>query len=297
MRVARPGSGRLGLPWLRLALLALSWLALAPAGAQPAAGARAAELRFSVAPYLSPARMEELYTPLASALSEAMGRPVQFRTTSTFERYFEQLGNGGFDITLLHAFFYVVAVDQHRYVPIARMSEPFKGLLVVPDSSPVRSLKDLRGQLIATPPEYLPTVHLVRRAMREAGFDPARDFGAKSFRSVESCLQQIVIGEAAACICPPFALPGAEERFKVKFRTIVESPAIPNLSFVAHPRVSEEDRRRLREAVLAWSGQPEGQRLIRNIGTRAFVEVRDAEFDSVRRLMKSLETPWVPSTP
>jgi len=171
----------------RRALLALLTCCLAWALPAPqAVAADSAELRFSVAPYLSPARMEELYTPMATALTQALGRPVVFRTASTFDRYYEQVAGASMDFTLLHAFFYVVAVDQYGYLPVARMREPFKGLLVVLDQSPVRTLADLRGQTIATPPEYLPTVHLIRRTMRDNKFDPSKDFVLRSFRSVES---------------------------------------------------------------------------------------------------------------
>jgi phosphonate transport system substrate-binding protein len=274
---------------LQSCLLGLAALASAVASAQPA------ELRFSVAPYLSPARMDELYTPIAVALSRSVGQPVVFRTSSTFDRYYEQVVAGNMDLTLLHAFFYVVAVDQHGYLPIARMNEPFKGVLVVLDQSPVKALADLKGKTIATPPEFLPTVHLIRKVMRDQKLDPARDFTLRSFRSVESCLQQLVIGEAAACICPPFALPGAEAQFKVKFRTVAESQPIPNLTFVVSPRVPAADRNRLREAILRLNDSEDGRGLIRSLGTRSFVEVRDAEFDGVRRLMKTLDTPWQPS--
>lgn len=263
--------------------------------AQSPAAAAGGELRLSVVPYLSPARMEELYTPMAVLLGKELARPVAFRTSSTFDRYFENIVSGGMDVTLLHAFFYVEAADKYGYLPIAHMKEPFKGLLVVLDQSPVRTLADLQGKPIATPPEYLPTVHLVRRVMREQRFSPDQDFAMRSFRSVESCLQQVVIGEAQACICPPFALPGAEARFKVKFRTIVESPSIPNLTFVVHPRVPAAERNRLRSVILGWSNSEEGRRLNASIGTSGFVETRDAEFDPVRSLMKGLDLPWLPT--
>jgi phosphonate transport system substrate-binding protein len=232
---------------------------------------------------------------MAAALTQALGRPVVFRTSSTFERYYDQVTAGAMDLTLLHAFYYAVAVDQYGYLPLARMTEPFKGLLVVPEQSPVRTLADLRGQTIATPPDHLPTVHLIRRAMRDQHFDPSKDFTMRSFRSVESCLQQLVIGEAAGCVCPPFALPGAEARLKVRFRTIVESASIPNLTFVVHPRVAAAERVRLRDAILQWSDSKVGQELIRSIGTSGFVTARDSDYAGVRRLLKDLDSPWLPS--
>lgn len=277
---------------LKVGCTVLAFTGFSAATAQSAADG---ELRVSVVPYLSPARMEELYTPMVALLGKELARPVSFRTSSTFERYFDNVVSGSMDVTLLHAFFYVEAVDKHGYVPIAHMREPFKGLLVVLDQSPVRTLADLKGKTIATPPEYLPTVHLVRRIMREQRLNPDQDFAMRSFRSVESCLQQVVIGEAQACISPPFALTGAEARFKVRFRTIVESPSIPNLAFVAHPRVPAAERDRLREAVLGWSNSEEGRRFNASIGSGGFIATRDADFDRVRSLMRGLDLPWLPT--
>lgn len=276
-----------------LHVLLLAIAALVPLHSQ--GQAQAEEWRFSVPPYLSPARMDEIYAPIAAHLGQSLGRSVVFRTSSNFDRYYEQVVAGGMDITFTHAFFYVVAVDQHGYVPLVRMIEPFKGLLVVLDQSPAKSLADLRGKTIATPPENLPTVHLIRQIMREQNFDPNKDFSMRGFRSVESCLQQLIIGEAAACIAPPFALPGAEAQFKVRFRTIVESPGIPSLTFLAHPRLSTQERARLRSVLLAMNDSEAGKALLRNIGSRGLVDARNTEYDPVRRLMKNMDAPWLSS--
>jgi phosphonate transport system substrate-binding protein len=250
---------------------------------------------FGVAAYLPPVRMDQLYSPMASAFAEVLGRPVHFRTARTFDHYFEVQRAGGYDIALVHAMFYVAAVDEQGYFPLARMVEPFKGLVVVLEQSPARMLADLRGKTIATPPEYLPTVHLVRRLMREDGYDPASDFEFKGFRSVQSCLHQVVIGAAAACICPPFALPDVEKALQVRFRAVAESQGIPNLTFIAHKRVPKSERKRLREAIVNWSKEPRGQKLIAAIGSRGFVEARDSDYDDARRMMRDLGTSWRPA--
>jgi phosphonate transport system substrate-binding protein len=273
----------------------LTGLVLGQAGAAEAPGPDRGDYRFGVAAYLPPVRMGQLYGPMASAFSKALDHPVRFRTATTFGRYFEQQKAGDYEIALVHAMFYVAAVDEQGYLPVARMVEPFKGLIVVLDQSPVRSLDDLRGQVIATPPAYLPTVHLARRVMRERGFEPSRDFKFESFRSVESCLHQVLIGAAAACVCPPFALRGVEQTFQVRFRTVVESPGIPNLTFVVHKRVPEAERRRLLETIVGWRDDPEGRRMVGAIGSSGFVEAHDADFDEVRQMMKHLDMPWRPS--
>jgi len=96
-------------------------------------------------------------------------------------------------------------------------------------------------------------------------------------------------------VCPPLALRGVEQTLQVRFRTVVESPGIPNLTFIVHKRVPEDERRRLLETIVGWRDDPEGRRLVGAIGSSGFVEARDADFDDVRQMIKHLDTPWRPS--
>lgn len=100
---------------------------------------------------------------------------------------------------------------------------------------------------------------------------------------------------AAACICPPFALRRVEVPLQVRYRTVIESPGIPDLTFVVHKRVPQNERRRLLETIVGWRDDPAGRRLVAAIGTRGFVEARDTDFNDVRQMMKHLDTPWRPS--
>lgn len=252
--------------------------------------------KMGIVPFITPVRLEEIFAPAAAEMGKTLNKSVEFRTTQSFDKYFESLKNGEYDIALVHAFFYVSAVDEFKYKPLARMTEPFTAVLVVQENSPLKSLEDLKGKVIATPPEFLPTVHLVRKVMKQKGYKPSVDFKMKSFKAVDSCLQQVVIGEAAACIAPPFALRSYEEKMKVNFRILVESPSIPSLTFIVHSRVPQAERTKLRELITGWSNSETGKQLIQPMQTRAFVPAQDAEFDQVRALIKSLDEPWLPSS-
>ncbi len=286
--------------WLRILLVAgllgycgmpAAWAAEPSVAGEEGQEKASATYKLGVFPYLTPLRMEAIYAPVGAALSRAISDPVQFRTASRFELFFAKLKAQDYDIALIQPFWYGPAVDQFGYLPLARMEEPFTSLIMVLDESPLRSPEDLRGESVATPPAFVPVTRMASRALEEIDIVPGRDVELKAYKSVDSCFQQVLIGSASACVSPPFAPPVIEEKLKVKLRVLMQTPGIPNLTFVVHSRVPAEVRSRFQQAILSWANSDEGRILLQAIKTRGFVAADDAEYDVVRALVKETQQP------
>ncbi len=271
--------------------IAAGWAADTSAKHQTSAVALEESYSFGVLPYLAPLRMEAIYAPVGAALSQAIDHPVQLRTASQFELFFERLKAKQYDIALVQPFWYVLAVDRLGYLPLARIEEPLSSVIVVLNDSPLNSIEDLRGKTVAAPPPFGPMTRLASRALTERDIVPGRDVMLRHVRSIDSCFQQVIIGTAAACISGSFPVPAIEERLKVKLRVLMQTPSIPNLTLVIHSRVPADVRARFRQAILSWAGSDEGRTLLRGIKTRGFVPVHDADYDGVRALMKETQQP------
>jgi len=267
-------------------ILAVGMMAAAPAN-QAAADERKA-YTFGVFPYLSPLRLETLYAPVGRALSDGVGRPVRFRTASKSKLFFAKLEAGAYDIALIQPLWVPPALDRFGYLPLARIEEPLSAVIVVLDESPIRSAADLRGKVVATPPSVGPMTRMGTQALIDRGLAPGRDVEIKAFKSVDSCFQQVVIGAASACVSGRLVLGNIEERLKVKLRVLIETPGIPSLTFVVHPRVPAEDRMRLLETVVAWSDGEAGRQMMRRIGTNRFVPATSEDFDVVRSMFREM---------
>jgi phosphonate transport system substrate-binding protein len=250
-----------------------------------------------VFPYFSASRLEQIYAPAASDLSHSLGRPVTFRTTSTFSTFFLRLKEQAYDIALIQPMYYVPAVDEFGYLPLARMQEPFKALIIVPEGSPIHTVTDLRGKTIATPPAYVPVVHLAKKALRDHGLEPGRDVKLEDFKSVDACLQQTLIGNTQACVAPPFASIAFQKSTGAKLRTLLETMTLPNLSLVVHRRVPPAERQRILAAVLNWKDSAAGQAVLDSMHTKGFVAATDADYQPVRDFVATLHEPWLPSAP
>lgn len=247
------------------------------------------EYKFGVFPYLSAVRMDKIYAPVSDELTKNLEYKVKFRTSSTFKKFLGKLKIEYYDFALIQPFWYPVAVDQKGYIPLLKMKEPFVSLIMVLANSKIHTIEDLRGKIIATPPAFVPVVHMARRALIAKGIEPGKDVIFKPFKSVDSCLQQVLIGKASACVAPPFAPAVFEKSMDVKLRTVLKSPGIPNLSLVIHPRVPKQDRILIKKTIMSWVNTKKGKTLLSNMQTKQFVPIIDNEYDVVRKFLKEIE--------
>jgi len=236
-----------------------------------------------VFPHLSISRLEAIYAPLAREIGNAIGRPVQFRTRSNFGAFTDELDNGTYDIALVQPFDYIRVHDTRGYLPMARRGEPLSAVIVVASEAPYRSLADLRGTIIALPPEVAAVSHLTRIALSEAGLDPARDVTLVYDRNHDGCLQRVMIGAASACGTASGPVRFFQAKMKVLFRVLAESPSIPHVLFIIHPRVPPQERERALAAIVGLPSTPTGRAIIDEGQLKPFVPVTDAEYDVVRR--------------
>ena len=244
--------------------------------------------KFGVFPYLSPLRMDQIYSPATQQLSIILDRPVKFTTSSSHQKFLKRLKSEFYDFALIQPFWYPLAVDQHNYLPVVRMREPFVSLIMTLDNSVYKTISDLKGTVIATPPVNVPVVHLARQTLIDNGITPGEDIQFAHFNSVDSCFQQVLIGKASACVSPPYATSAFEKAMKTNLRVLMKSRALPNMSLVIHKRVDKELRGKIQKEFISWSSSDHGRTILNNIQTQGFIPVRDNEYDVIRKLKKTL---------
>lgn len=246
------------------------------------------EYKFGVFPYLSAVYMDNIYAPVSEELSIQLNHKIKFRTSSTFKKFLGKLKAEYYDMALIQPFWYPIAVDKKGYIPLLKMEEPFVSLIMTLNDSPIRTVEDLRGKVIATPPAFVPVVHMARRALIKKGLVPGKDLTFKAFKSVDSCFQQVLIGKASACVAPPFAPAVFEKVMNVKLRTLLKSSGIPNLALVIHPRVPESDRLKIKKIIMSWDKNSQRKIFLNNMQTEGFIPIIDKEYDVVREFLKEV---------
>jgi ABC-type phosphate/phosphonate transport system substrate-binding protein len=246
--------------------------------------------RLGIFPYLPALTIDRLYSPVAESFSLALDRLVKLRTKTTFENFAEAIEGQSYDILFVHPFFLVNAVDQYGYLPLARLEQPLSAVLMVTDDSPVADIDGLIGETIGLPPKLAAVSDLIKAALVEAGHRPGLDVGIRHYRNKASCLQAVTTGAVAACGVPAFVLDQIEAFRKPALRAVFEAPPVSHFAFAVHSRVPEDERKRLQDLILSWSGDS-GRAVLAALGLdKGFVPVQPDDYASVRAQKARLQT-------
>ena len=258
----------------------------------PQANAADKPYELGILPYLPLTRIHELYGAVAGDLGAKLGRQVRLSSKADYGSFREELRRQTYDIGFVQPFDYVDAHDKRGYLPLARRAEPLDAVIVVREDSPLRAIKDLEGRTLANPPMDAAVSFLTTMALREAGIDP--NTGVKRFygKNHYACLQSVVIGAADACGMAEGALRTIESErppTAAKFRILHQTASIPPALFVVHARVAQKDRAIILRTILEWPNTEEGRKIIERGQFVPFVVANDAEYNVVRRYLRSRE--------
>lgn len=244
------------------------------------------EYVLGVFPHLPPRDLENVFAPIANDLGATVGRHVALRANTTFERFTENLDKQEFDIAFVQPFEYVRLADKYGYRPLATRQEKLAAIVVVKPENPLAKLADLKGRRIALPPESAAVTHLFLADLRANGINPDKEMKLSHHRSHVSCMQQVMIGEADACVTAAPALRFFQKQMHTELKIIASSREIPHTLFAVHPRVPIKDREALRARILGWGKTEEGKALLARGELTPFVPIGDSDYNVVRELSR-----------
>jgi phosphonate transport system substrate-binding protein len=111
---------------------------------------------FGVHPFESPTKLNAMFTPMINYLSEQLGAKVEFRSAKNYDDAIENLLNGTVHFSYLGPSGYAILDEKNpgkiRIAAAVANKEggpTFKGVIVVKDDSPIKSLADLQGKRFA----------------------------------------------------------------------------------------------------------------------------------------------------
>lgn len=242
--------------------------------------------RLGVFPYLPALTIDRLYGPLAESMSVQLDRLVRLRTKSTFENFDDAIASESYDILFVHPFFLIDAVDNHGYLPLARLERPLNAVLVTASQSETRALVQLQGQTIGLPPKLAAVSKLIKSALLEEGLRPGLDVGIRHFRNKASCLQATTAGAVDACGVPAFILSEPDIVERRAFQVIFEAQPVSHFAFAVHNRVPADERALLQQLILSL-----GDGRVDGFGAKErFVLINDQDYASVRETTSTLKT-------
>ena len=251
-----------------------------------AIAARSTPYQLGVFPFLPARELETIFAPMAASLSKALGKEVQFKSSLSHRNFMERSDSQLYDIAFVQPFDYVRLADNFNYVPLATRGEKLSAVIVVKHDSGIVSVGDLKGKILALPPDVAAVSRLTKAYLIKHGIHLDKDVEIRHLRSHASCMQQVLVGLAHACgtAAPPIRF--FENKMKMKFKKLVTTQEIPHTLFVANARLPEAERQIILQTILSWSKSDEGIKMLKRGRMKPFMPIDNHEYDIVRQMLK-----------
>lgn len=251
-----------------------------------------ARLRFVLTPYRPAPELKQAYRPLADRLAAALHQPVELIVADSFGAAADLLVSGRADIGELTPYAFVSGMQRSggasgdHLAPLAAdamVGRPGTGVILVPVTSKVKSLDELKGARFGFVDEFSSTGFLGPWAMLQAkGLNPKTHFSAWSFLgSHNAVLEALLKGTVDAGAISRHTLDtlAGDKKLDVsKVRVVVETARMPGDVMCARPDFPAEQREVLEKTLLSLDWEKPGDRAVLEPTSRkAFnkVDVKD----------------------
>lgn len=243
--------------------------------------------QLGVFPFLPARELEKIFAPFAASIGKALGKEVQFQSAKTYRDFISRTDAGQYDIVFVQPFDYINLADKNNYIPLATRKEMLSAIIVTKSGNPIENIQQLKGKIIAMPPAVAAVSRLSKNMFTKNGLNQGENISITHHRSHASCLQQVLINEAAACATAAPAIRFIENKMKVTFKQIAQTRSIPHTLFATNPMVSENQQKVIRDTILSWSTTEEGKKLLERGRMRPFRAISDIDYDIVRKINKT----------
>jgi len=257
-----------------------------------AAEATAGEARsFGVLNQRSAVLTAQHWNPILHYISKKTGVTLELKMGKTAPETSAMIGRGEFDFVYSNTIFTPLNAPA-GYRVFARPIEPaIQGQIVVPEDSPIQTLKDLDGKEVGFPSVAAFVGYAVpMNALLHAGAKVKPVFAGNQ----EGIMGQMKAGRVMAAGVNSTVMRDYGRRENYRYRVLWTSEDYFNLPISAHPRVPEKEAAAVRGAFLGMASDPEGLKVleasaavIKQQPPYGFVAADDKDYQNYPRYYKT----------
>lgn len=235
------------------------------------------------------------WNPILNYVSARSGVPLELHIGRTANETTDRVVAGQLDFAYTNHLF-TPKRDRLGWRVLARQdTQGIRGQLVVLDTSPIRTLRELVGKPVAFANPYAYVGYYVPMdALLRAGVKVAPLFAGNQ----EAAMGQLMSGQVAAAGVNHQVMADFAQRRALKYRVLAESEPYFDLAVMASPRVSAGDGEKVRQAFVGMTHDPEGLRVLQlaaqSLGlpaARGFVAADDRAYSNYRNFFKHTQVP------
>lgn len=214
----------------------------------------------SVVPFQLPLATHKDWMPIVDHLSKRLNVDIELRVYRAFSEFESELFQGIPDFAFVGPYLQVIAHKRQGYIPLVRSSQLLKGILVVPRDSPLKTVKDLEGKVIAFPSPNSLAASLYIRALLSQ--QERLRFTPRYLDSHNDVYRHVILGQTDAGGGIRLTLSHQPADVQAKLRILYETPPMVPHPLSAHPRVPPDVRAAMTQAVLDLEKTPGGKDLL-----------------------------------
>lgn len=250
-------------------------------------------LRIAVASVISPRETFRSYQDLIGYLGNRVGRATEFIQRATYGEINALVRSGKLDLAFVCTLAFVEGRREFGMellaAPVVRGRAEYFSYIVVPISSEATSLADLKGTVFAfTDPLsnsgwLAPTYQLLKRGQAPDAFFQRVIYTYSHDNSIRAVADRLVDGAAVDSL----VYDGRMERqpeLKRRLRVVERFGPFAAPPVVVNPALSGERKAALQTTLLSMHEDPEGRRILEDLGIDRFTILDDHAYDSVRAM-------------
>ena len=248
-------------------------------------------LLLGVHPFLPYEKIKEKFTPLAEYLSDELDCPVVVRVGGSYQDHIKTVGHDQLDIAYIGPAEYVAMVKKYGPKPlivcqVTDGSPFFRGIIIVRDDHPAKSLADLgKGEFAFVDP-HSTMGHLIPRVILQQ--ENPLLIANQRYRFLKTH-DNVALGVLAGDFEAGAVKEAVFKRFKPSgLKMLAATPAIAEHLFVARSTLADSTINQLRAAMLKLNKNQTKQNVLKSVkaSITGFSLVRDDAYNSLRQILE-----------
>ena len=250
-------------------------------------------LRIGMGAMITPRDGYVYYQRLQKYIEKKLGIPVQLVDRENYDEMNALLENGGVDVAFVCAGPYVEGKTKFGMellaMPLVKGKPIYYSYIIVPQDSPAKSLRELRGKVFAfTDPKsnsgkLVPTYMLARMKQTPESFFSRVEFTFGHDKSIRAVAQQLVDGAAVDSLIWEYTARNNPE-LTARTRIIEKSEPYGIPPVVVRPGMNSDLKKRLKQVLLSVAQDPEGKEILTGMMIDSFVAGDDRNYDTIRSM-------------
>lgn len=260
------------------------------------------ELRLSIGSIITPEQGYVYYRQLVDYLSNRLDLTITVVDPGNYGKLNTMLQDGEVDVAFVCSGPYVEGRETFGLellaAPVVNGEAAYYSNLIVPASSPAKSLDDLQGKSFTfTDPQSNSGCLVPRSQLAQRGHTPESFFVSFSYthahdRSIHAVSEGLVDGAAVDSLIWDY-LSAADPKLQKRVRVVERFGPFAIPPVVAAPHVPQELREKFRQALLTMHQDPQGQTILQGMHIDRFTPIDDGAYDTIRQMLNTIgqETP------